>query len=87
MKTEPKKVDWIANVLRKGYEILKQEKEILNRFRLFFCFKILYSFLRFDFVGVINCFIGIVKFRNEVVKRFITLTKTMKILRPSAMGQ
>jgi hypothetical protein len=31
-------------------------------------------------VGVKNCFIQILNFRNEVVKQFITLTKTMKKL-------
>jgi hypothetical protein len=38
-------------------------------------------------VGVINCFIQIVIFRNELEKQFITLTKTMKKIIPSAMRQ
>ncbi len=33
------------NGLRKGYGFLKQKKEILNPFQLFFCFKNPYSFL------------------------------------------
>ena len=38
-------------------------------------------------MGVINCFIQIVIFRNELEKQFITLTKTMKKIIPSAMRQ
>ena len=34
-------------------------------------------------MGVINCFIQIVIFRNELEKQFITLTKTMKKIIPS----
>jgi hypothetical protein len=37
-------------------------------------------------VGVKKCFIQILNFRNEVVKHFFTLTKTMQIP-PSAMWQ
>jgi hypothetical protein len=45
MKWELKKLIRKTDVLQKGYGFLKQEKEILNLFRLFFCFKISYSFV------------------------------------------
>jgi len=45
VKWDQKKLIRKMEVLQKGYEILKQKKEIANPFLLFFCFKISYSFL------------------------------------------
>jgi hypothetical protein len=42
---EGRGVDLEASGFGKGYGFLKQKKEILNLFRLFFCFKKPYSFL------------------------------------------
>ncbi|SNA84724.1 hypothetical protein NO004_510004 [Flavobacterium psychrophilum] len=71
--------DEIDTVLRKGYIFLKQKKEIKFYTNYFFVLKIYTLSYWFDFVGVLNCFLGIMNFRSDVVKQFITLTKTMKI--------
>jgi hypothetical protein len=74
----------IDNAFRKGYEFLKQKKEISNLFLLFFCFKNPYSFLDL-ILWVLNITFSIFLIFQKSFQVIFNIYKNNEKIIPSAM--